>query len=52
MDTPKMGGAAMLALVEGNPNTAIMIFDLLASAIFALAIHRYHQTLTELPPRC
>jgi hypothetical protein len=34
----------MLALVEGHPNIAIIIFYVLASAIFAPAIHRYHRT--------
>jgi hypothetical protein len=36
----------MFALVEGQgyPNTAIITFYVLASAIFALAIHRYHRT--------
>jgi hypothetical protein len=39
-----MGRSAMLVLVEGHPNTAIIIFYVLASAIFALAIRRYHRT--------
>jgi hypothetical protein len=35
-----MGRSAMLVLVEGHPNTAIIIFYVLASAIFALAERR------------
>ena len=34
----------MFAFLEGHPNTAIINFYVLASAIFALAIYRYHRT--------
>jgi hypothetical protein len=34
---------AMFALVEGYPNTDIMIFYVVASAIFAFMLYRYHR---------
>jgi hypothetical protein len=34
---------AMFALVEGHPNTDIMIFYVVASAIFAFMLYRYHR---------
>jgi hypothetical protein len=33
-----------LALLKGYPNTTIIIFYVLASAIFVLAMYRYHRS--------
>jgi hypothetical protein len=33
-----------LALLKGYPNTAMIIFYLLACAIFALVMYRYHRS--------
>jgi hypothetical protein len=34
---------AMLAFLEGHPNTDVMIFYLVASTVFALLLYRYHR---------
>jgi hypothetical protein len=39
----KLGGR-MLALLKGYPNTTIIIFYVLASAISVLAMYRYHRS--------
>ena len=33
----------MVALVEGHPNTDIMIFYVVTSVIFAFMLYRYHR---------
>jgi hypothetical protein len=35
---------AMLATVEAYPNVDIMVFYVVATAIFALMLYRYHRT--------
>jgi hypothetical protein len=37
-----------LALLKGYPNAAIIIFYVLASAIFALIMYRYHRSQIDL----
>jgi hypothetical protein len=37
-----------LALLKGYPNAAIVIFYVLASAIFALVMYRYHRSQIDL----
>jgi hypothetical protein len=33
----------MIALVEGHPNIDVIVFYLLASAILAVTLYRFHQ---------
>ena len=45
IDTPNWEGRMVaLALLKGYPNTTIIIFYVIASAISVLAMYRYHRS--------
>jgi hypothetical protein len=45
IDTPNWEGRMVaLALLKGYPNTTIIIFYVIASAIFVLAMYRYYRS--------
>ena len=49
IDRPNWEGRMyVIALLKGYPNTAIIIFYVLASTIFALVMYRYHRSQIDL----
>jgi hypothetical protein len=45
IDTPNSEGRMFaLALLKGYPNTTIIVLYVVASAIFVLAMYRYHRS--------